>query len=420
MYKRICLSVIIMALAAMLAPLPTSADAVVLRIGQHSMNTQFPLREVDTTKQGFTLTSTNYSISSLFPSSSKKGGNLADLPDIVPVYAGFYDNDLAYYVDKDLLEPLDSFFTEIGLKPEDVIPASLLPSVTYKGHIWALPHRMDCFVLTYPEPLINRLGIKKDFDCLKAAMDVAERISKEAFEGKQVQSLYADLPNESNDVFCMWIGRALEPSLMSANALTDLIFDYVARGVFAFVDYNPPSLGECGIFLEQAQTVSYYANRRLIVMPDKVLPDDAAPYPNPVFLESFALKKNTADMITAGHHFLSWLLDFKTQEAIIKSKQSRFPYRHVPVLKPIIEHEGFKELLVTLPDLVEFTGLLERPNITAAEPPTFQAQQEAIAQRREEASNMAHVDRYVYLMNPIEFEAPEPVEKTETGSFDEY
>lgn len=395
-------------------------QTMILSIGQNWNRGEFPSQNANTEASGFTLQAKDYSVSQVFPSDSPKGQTLVQLPDIIPVYAGFYDNDLAYYVDNDMLEPLDLFFTEVGVKPEEVIPERLLPALSYKGHIWALPNRMNCFVLSYAEPVTNRLGIKHDFTSLKSALDIAERISKESYEEGPVQAIFSDLPQEYITALVMWLGRSLEPDMVPATTLTELMFDYIARGVFEFIDYTPSSIEDYAVFLEVADTMVFHPGRRLILMPEKIFPDDETPMSNVVFLESFALKKNNDNKIKAGKRFLSWLMEFETQKAIIKGRSNSFPYRHVPALKTVLEPDNLAELQIVLTDIGEITGLLSSGIVTPADPQKYIAKRNAIKKCRDEAEYMLPVDKIMYYFNPIEVKEVAPAKKVTAESFDAY
>lgn len=401
---------------------PSAADAVALHIGQHTQNSQFPLHGIDTSEEGFRLVIDRHTTSSVFPSKSRKGENLAQLPDIVPVYAGFYDNDLADYVDKDLLEPLDSFFTDLGLDPKAIIPKTLLPAVTYKGHIWALPHRMNCFVMSYAEQVAARLGISRDVDSLKTAMDIVERVSKEAFPDSQEWSIYADISDDWQVAFCLWISRALSSDGTTVATISRLLLDYIGRGAFnPDAGSTPADAGNFAFFLELAQDVYTSPGRRVLLIPDKIMPDESDSNPNLLFLESFALKKNDPDRLEAGRHFLTWLLDVETQMTLIRKNVQTLPYKHIPVLTPILQHDRFQEIFGMLPDIADLIKLLETGSATDADPRSFRAQREAIAQRSKDALNLWGLTRYIHLMQPLTVvPLPEQPETTLESSFDAY
>ncbi len=401
-------------------------EAISLTIGQESGNSQFPVYGVNTEDSGFVLKARMLSTSPLRPSAGVKMKTLAEMPDIMPVYAGFFDNDLAYYVDRDLLEPLDSFFAELGLSVEEVIPESLLSAVRYKGKIWALPNRMNCFVMSYEETVLKRLGLKDSFDSWASLMAAGERISKEAVADQQVMGVRGKLSREDMvSAFFLWHNYALQPENMPETSLATLLLDYYARGVFGPEDaVHTSSFSEHAFTLQMAQDVASTQGKRVMPVPDRVNSEDSTALPHLVFLESFALKRNTSEKVAAGRSFLSWLLQIETQLAILEYDSAFYAYHHVPALRTVFENEKFRKACVTLqPDGKRLWESLKNVYVTKADPNSFRAQRQAIVARIKESEEAkrrgSKIEAYLLLMQPLPFTEPDGTTQSVT-SFDAY
>ena len=293
--------------------------------------------------------------------------NVGDLPDVLTLYIGPFSDDLEHAVDKELIQPLDTFFKQAGLFPTDFLP-NAIQATAYRGKIWAIPHQMSVRVLIYDETIFKRLSLEPKFSSWEELFEAAARISKiQECTGFLVNIAPLDLCEIIANTVGSQVFSLSDPSLLKSERLFkaySLVEKYRANGAIKFkVDYDFFRLGlpvgTTGIALVPSYSLPSHDSHGALDMPTRLLKTDP---PNqgwtmPALLRCFALKKNTPGKTELAFQFLKWLMSEENQMRMVRdSSLTVLPSKrpgllvHVPLIKPVITSRRFQEVLSKNPD----------------------------------------------------------------------
>lgn len=420
----------------LLLSLTALADVTVLQLGVDPEYPLFTYPELDTSQEGFRLNAVYESRSLLDLPKKKEIIDSSKIPDIVPLYARFQDNDLAAYVETGMLEPLDSFLEEEGIVLSELMVPSLLDAVTYEGKIWALPLLLEPYVVVYNPQTLGRLSIDPNFSSWKALFEGAEKISNEAVPDTRIPGLQAiSWPFTKVVPFFVWNARSLNQNYRPKTPFATLMIEGYSRGVFGGKEGIASSRDV--LSLENAMELSLLhdttvsTNKRFAAFPQYVADGDEEAQAPFAFLMSYGIRKNQPEKMQAAKKFITWLLKPETQLDIMKQNRrgalsGSFTIRHLPFYKHCWDSELFQEERTNYPDADTFLKIAETAFVTPADPALFQAPKEALLNRLEEATSQrlseGRVESYITLMQPITYE--NQTAKTDTSkpaaSFEEY
>ena len=136
---------------------------IVLSVGQVEKAPSLLTEIVRMLQPSTRLVAAYQSRSEAFPSTTPLPQTLTELPDVVSALVGFWDNDIASLCENNFIEPIDAVFEELGLDPKVILPPDVYNAVTWQGKIWALPYRVETFVLKYQEDTFKRVGVEPAF-----------------------------------------------------------------------------------------------------------------------------------------------------------------------------------------------------------------------------------------------------------------
>jgi len=391
-----------------------AADQTSLSVGRVQAVSSVPVELVTRMRPELKLIDATQWRSEALPSTTPLPDSLSELPDVVSALVGFYDNDIPYLCQKGFIEPLDSVFAELGLDPKAVIPPNLYEAVAWKEHVWALPYRVDSYVLRYRKDEMQKVGAATSFANWNEVFAAAEKISLGADPDRQVSGFFfTGMADEQIGSCLMAIGMDAPPG--AAGSLLGLLAQYHARGVFWPPDFTWAMLEqESGIRCVLFRSVTVGANVGIVACPDAVVAG-SAPTLRPVgFAECYALRKNTPEKLQAAREFIKLLLSKEAQLALLEATQidkapsSALAFRHVPVFKHVTDSTEFKEVLARIPTYGTLLDIVKRARFTPVNPEAFEALRTAILKRFSEV--MPEVEEPGEAMVPSLMKVLEPIQ----------
>lgn len=332
---------------------PSSLEAkeAYLRVGQLSDQTSLPSELLLESGMG---TGAIAARSGVFPSALPSPQVLSALPDVVDVLVGLYDNDIPALADADLIVPLDGFFEEIGVRPQDLFLENALRAVMYRGKIWAVPHQANGYLLSYNRRTFQKLKLPGQFSSWTAILDGAEQISLKASPNAKVTGFWGGgVPVDPLFAFFIWISGNLLSEKDPPPVPLEIFAGYRAKGVIADVPPQEPY----AMRLETFATAYADATVGLAPISTKIT-DQGIDRGIPAFLECFAIRTNTTKKLQASREFLKWLLAENTQIRLVQltrldkaSSTTEVPcVRHVPLMPRVLESQAFTAICRDMPD----------------------------------------------------------------------
>ena len=310
--------------------------------------------------------------SEVLPSTTPLPDTLAELPEVVSVLVGFHDSDLPGLCEKGLLEPLDGFFEELGLNPREALPPNVLQAITREGKIWALPYRVETYVLRYKPSVLARVGATPSFATWEGVLAAADKVSHHACADRQVCGFTAAVMPED-----FW-GAFIADAGMQAPAGGPTFSEMLARSQERKVirpddfDWKDP---------EQEAGIKYELFRTVVVTPDtgvapipRAMVSGAEPTMRPLgFMECFAVRKNSSEKVAAARTFLKALVSQEAQLGLVKATSLKMPlsgglgFRHIPVFRQIVDSPEFARIAEEQP---AYRLLVDEVRQAALTPPT--------------------------------------------------
>jgi ABC-type glycerol-3-phosphate transport system substrate-binding protein len=287
-----------------------------------------------------------------------------DLPDVIHLSVGRCSDDLIQLADRGLIEPLDDWFTKLGLDPKDFFP-NALEAVTYRGHVWALPHHAVFLVLRG-----DRRVIPAATGDAFASWEGLFRSAREWAAGKENRVAFS-VPL-SAAAFAEYI------TLASSGAGLDLADPVWVESAPFREAMNMIAACRKEATLENRQMNKPLSREATAVLGldflDSVHPDTAyAVYPVPArfravdpppagsapsgLLEAFAIKSGASQTDQALTAFLQWLLSADTEWRVFEKTNELkpdiewlFDTVHVPLRESILKTIDFDYAARKFPD----------------------------------------------------------------------
>jgi hypothetical protein len=296
---------------------------------------------------GFALTPVPVDRSEAFPAWDSLPDILNQLPDIVDVLVSYRHNDIKRLVDEDAIVPLDSFFEEIGINAKDLLPHNVYGAVEYRGHIWALPHRLQLFVLTWDKPTCERLKIDPNVSAWEEVLAAGKKILSAGVPAPFDQAFSEGnrLSKEHHIVFFL--------SMLEGNpgSVSHFLGDYMMSGVMG--SGEPSTLAP--ITLQGLSSIGTAEWVTPAPASSRLYKTDTEAGPTG-FLECYALRKNTPEKLKTGREFLRWLTREQTQILLLELSnpdtapaKRELDYCHVPLYTPVLKCKAFEEILARNP-----------------------------------------------------------------------
>lgn len=291
---------------------------------------------------------------------------LAELPDVVDIRIGYHNNEIPSLADAGLIEPLDGFFERIGVDPEALMASGLLEAVTYKGKIWALPHRAETLVLSYDKRIFEEAGVQPDFGTWEAVFRGLQSVAESdaTATGDEATLQIGRMGDDAIALYMLWLsGHSVASWQPAGTGIMELFEQYKDKQVFAWVPYI-----ETMTRVEAFDTIESTENRGLRLLPQRLAKGD--PEENRLgeinFLECFALRKNSPENKAVAEQFLQWLMTDEAQMHQVQASRLDYaPHKrsmagpHVPLYRGAQDHPEFRALAERVPEyamLVEFVN----------------------------------------------------------------
>jgi len=277
-----------------------------------------------------------------FPALNALPDVASELPDIVNALVAYRHNDLKQLVDHDVIVPLDDALARIGIDPKTFLPPNVYAAVEYKGHIWALPHRLQLFVLTWDKAVVEKMHLNPNVQTWDDVAAEAQKILDTGVPSPYDQPLSegAGLSKEHHVAFFI---SMLETNPGSA---AGFFAKCIEKGIFGTgrMSMTAP------ITLQGLSTVD--SGRTVTPAPAAGRFSMSDPPANPIgYIECYALRKNSPEKIQAATDFLKWLVQENTQLALIKESTPDLPYNqrslgycHVPLYTPVLASKAYNDL----------------------------------------------------------------------------
>jgi len=401
-------------------------SAGVLTIG--SPFPTIPYKQLDELQIPCHLVPQNEVRSEAFPFMYPLATTVNNLPDIVCALIGFRGGDIDDLVDNNCIVALDEFFASRNLNPQEILPENILKAVTYKGKIWALPHEIQSYFLSYDKELFLQLGLKENLqtwsDVLKAAQAICEQANANALTPGFTEG---NIGFENSTVIVL---DMLEngPAAACQEFLQTCISEQVLSG--------QESLKEKAIRIETLSTLLSSKDKGLVPWPASFNVNEPQ-RPTPGMLQAYCIRKNTPEKIALAEKFLEWLLNENTQMRLTSLSSITQPLfsislnrHHFPLYSTIYNSQPFKELLTNCPDYQVVLSSI--PKITFGQPgqdePSEEKKEfyyELLTMTTETMTIEKTVISAVQLLQKGEFDAGQashalPSGNTDVGSYDEY
>ncbi|MBN2310481.1 MAG: hypothetical protein JXR94_16020 [Candidatus Hydrogenedentes bacterium] len=330
-------------------------NRVALSIGMISDRPSVPLEHINgDAGLPFTLVPVVSLRSEAFPWLTPLPRTMTQTPEIVNAQVGYSCNDLVQLIDLGLIEPLDGLFQELGIDPKEYFLPSAYEAVCYDGHIWAIPHRAQVYLLSVDEPTFKRLGLSAEVTTWGDVLNASRKISLEAVADERIPGFTeGDVPVDLGAALLVdFIERAERAGKATERIrfFDQLVADKVLEG-------SPGFVGKA-IRLETLATLDPRHQTRTSAAPSTAAIDDPgdAKFGSLGFLECFALRKNTEARFALAKAFAQWLLAPENQMDMVHASRLDVPVsrlemcqRHVPVIRPVLESDDFKRLCQTTP-----------------------------------------------------------------------
>lgn len=393
-----------------------AADQTSLSVGRVQAVSSVPVELVARMRPELKLIDATQWRSEVFPSTTPLPESLSELPDVVSALVGFYDNDIPYLCEKGLIEPLDAVFAELKLDPKEVIPANIYEAVVWKGKVYALPYRIESYVLRYHKDVMEKVGVEPVFHNWNEVLIAAEKISTGADPEKQLSGfLAAFMPDEH--IACCLLGWAMDTPAGAGKTFLGLLEEYQTRKVIwpDRYEWGAPE-DEVGIRFELFRKLTLSANVKILPFPAALMPGSAETIRPVGLMECFALRKNTKDKAQAVREFIKLLLTKEAQIALVEATQldkrpnPDLAFRHVPVFKHVVDSPEFCQIASTVPGYRVLLDTCMKARFTPADPARFEPQRKVLVDRYNELPELltrthSQFLGFMGLMKPMQIEA---------------
>jgi len=330
------------------------ATPMVLSVGQVEKAPSLPADVVKMVQPAIQLVPAYQSRSDVFPSTTPLPKTLTELPDVVSALVGFWDNDIASLCEKNFIEPIDAVFEELGLDPKEILPPDIYNAVAWQGKIWALPYRIETFVLKYQADTFKRVGVEPVFETWDEMLAVAEKLSRGAFPDTQISGFSpVKMPDDQFGSFL--IGVAMDVPGDSAVNLSQLLSRYQERKVIVPDNFNwRDPVHDAGIRYILSRALTVGRDVRIAPIPATLMPGMPETIRPLGLMECFAVRKNTPEKTAAARNFLKTILSKEGQLALVNATaldkiQKDTLFRHVPVFRHVLDSAEFSEIAVRTP-----------------------------------------------------------------------
>jgi ABC-type glycerol-3-phosphate transport system substrate-binding protein len=287
-----------------------------------------------------------------------------DLPDVIHITAGRYSDDLIQLADRGLIEPLDEWFKILGLDPKDFFP-NALDAVTYRGHIWALPHHAIFLVLRGDRRLVPATSTDSFGSwegLLRSAQELAAgKENRVAFSVPLSAASFAEYITLASAGSGMGLA---DPAWVEGAPFRDamaMIATYREKGILDNRQMNKPlsreSTAVLGLdFLDSVHPETTYA---VYPVPTRLRAGDteaAGSAPNGL-MEAFAVKSGSSRTDSALTAFLQWLVSTDTEWRVFEKTNELkpnvewlFDTVHVPLRDSVLKSIDFEYAARKFPD----------------------------------------------------------------------
>lgn len=345
-------------------------ERTVLTIGQLYGHTSLPLEQINADSSlPFELSARLSPRPESFPWFQPLPDVPNYLPDVINAMVGYRHNELVGLVRKGLIEPLDDFFEEAGVDPEEFLLPNAYDAVCFDGHVWALPHRMQFFLLSFDESLFNELGLSPTIDSWQAFREAAEAVAR-ADGGSQQGFTIGQVPVLGITAFLL---HFFEREGIRADEIAGFQEFMMQLGSGGALD-GPAWATMNAVSLETFHTPK--TGRRVVPLPpsnaltEPVGTEEAARLG---FMEVFALRINSDEKRDGGKLFLRWLMRTETQLQLMRASSFDVPKRrrlsgncHLTLYRPVLNSDVFGKWCEEHPAYTELAGAASEVNLTTA------------------------------------------------------
>ena len=339
-----------------MSPTAYAADKIVLTIGSIANKPSLPLDAINADSSlPFSLSPHLNARSEAMPWMAPLSSMLSELPDIVTVLAGYSYNDIPQLVDNNLLEPLDEVFKELDIDPQQYFLPNVYQALQYRGHIWAIPHRVQTYLLTIDTPTFVRLGIEPVLPTWEAVFSAARRVANEAVMNTKIPGFTeGEVPIEHS--VALLIDFIERPGTQDGSASALSLFErVVADGVLD----GSPGYASLAVRLETFSTLENRKEGTILPAPSTAAISAANSAGSLGFLECFALRKNSDLRLASAKAFVKWITSANAQNMLVEASRLDKPksetsiaQRHVPVVRQALESDYFTQLCAQQPNYI--------------------------------------------------------------------
>lgn len=278
--------------------------------------------------------------------------SLCQTPDIVDVLIGYKSNELYALADQGLIEPLDSVFQELALDPQSLFQPNVYKAVCYRGHVWAIPHRVQTYLFSLDIATFEALGIEKDLQTWSAVLHAGTRISSAAVPGLKIPGFTeGDVPVDLGAAILLDFVERCHTWRDSLSLLS--FFSQLADDVLP----GAPGFSRKAIRLETFSTLQPQENVLVVPAPStSAIRNNVNDAGTLGFLECFALRRNTQLRYSAAKAFVKWLVDPSNQWEMLQASRLDLPSQqltmgrcYIPTLRQVLNSEAFRKLSQELP-----------------------------------------------------------------------
>jgi len=338
-----------------------------LTIGQITQRSSLPLNAInERMKLPVRLVAAQSTRTESFPSLDPLPKTANELPDIVGAMVAYKHNELVALARGNLIVPLDGFYADAGMDPKTFFPESVYAAISFDGHIWAVPHRVQAFLLSYDQDVFDKLGLKPGFGSWQELRMAAEAIGSST-NSKSRGFTEGEVP--IIDAMALLMDFVERPGIdpQGIQATQEFFGQCAAGGSFS----APIWENEMAIRLENFATLE--PGRHVVAAPSTASIQNVGQVPPLGFMECFALRLNSGERLAAAQSFLRWLMGPDTQLWLVERTRLDVPSgrmgcvcRHVPLYTPVLESEEYKRLCAQIPAYCEFKKLVSNVRLTTA------------------------------------------------------
>ncbi|MCP4642849.1 MAG: extracellular solute-binding protein [bacterium] len=346
------------------------SERTFLTIGQAYGGTSLPLKQINgDTSLPFRVSARYFARPESFPNVLPLPDMPNGLPDVVSAFVAYRHNELVALARNGAIEPLDDLFEEVGVDPREFLLPNAYDAVRFDGHIWALPHRMQFFLMSFDESMFNTLGLPTRIDSWQAFRDAAEAV---AGAGPEPRHGVTSGQLSAYDMTTLLL-HFLERDGIRADEIVEFHGHMVQLASTGILD-GPTWATRNAISLETFRTPE---SRRLVVplppsnaLTEPVGTEEAARLG---FMEVFALRVNSDEKREGARRFLKWLMRTETQMRLMRGSSLDMPKRsrqfsncHLTLYRPALNSDAFKRWCEEHPAYIELARAALEVHLTTA------------------------------------------------------